>query len=69
LSASGGDTAASTGGTIVRTGGATSAGGATVLGGPDAATVTKTGGSRSLMAGFTVDDGGYVTAGAWHGWA
>jgi hypothetical protein len=21
-----------------------------------------------LMAGFTVDDGGYVTSGAWHGW-
>jgi hypothetical protein len=22
-----------------------------------------------LMAGFTTDDGGYVTSGAWHGWA
>ena len=27
------------------------------------------GSSGSLLAGFTVDDGGYVTAGAWHGWA
>jgi hypothetical protein len=25
--------------------------------------------SGGLLAGFTVDDGGYVTAGPWHGWA
>jgi photosystem II stability/assembly factor-like uncharacterized protein len=29
----------------------------------------STGSSESLMPGFTVDDGGYVTAGPWHGWA
>ena len=67
------------GGTTATGGGMTGAGGGTDLAGSggrggtggavSAAGAESTGSSESLMPGFTVDDGGYVTAGPWHGWA
>jgi hypothetical protein len=49
--------------------GAAGTGGAAGTAGTGGAGGGNTGSSEPLMPGFTVDDGGYVTAGPWHGWA